>query len=79
VAGYRDRSEQAGYAVDRIDVSDPAFGSLDLREPDLLIMMGGPMGVYEHEAHPWIRCQMRRLALRLKRTGPRWASASARR
>jgi GMP synthase-like glutamine amidotransferase len=70
VAGYRDPIEQAGYAVDRIDVSDPAFGSLDLREPDLLIMMGGPMGVYEHEAHPWIRCQMRRLALRLEADRP---------
>lgn len=70
VAGYREPIEQAGYAVDRIDVSDPAFGSLDLREPDLLIMMGGPMGVYEHEAHPWIRCQMRRLALRLEADRP---------
>ncbi|MBF5090791.1 glutamine amidotransferase [Novosphingobium sp. NBM11] len=70
VAGYRDPIEQAGYAVDRIDVSDPAFGSLDLREPDLLIMMGGPMGVYEHEDHPWIRCQMRRLALRLEADRP---------
>lgn len=70
VAGYRQPIEQAGYHVDRIDVSDPDFGSLDLREPDLLIMMGGPMGVYEHEAHPWIRCQLRRLALRLEADRP---------
>ena len=70
VAGYRDPIEAAGYHVDRIDVADPAFSSLDLREPDLLIMMGGPMGVYEADRHPWIACQMRRLALRLAADRP---------
>ncbi|KPH63637.1 glutamine amidotransferase [Novosphingobium sp. ST904] len=70
VAGYRQPIEAAGYDVDRIDVTDPAFSSLDLREPDLLIMMGGPMGVYEQDTHPWIACQMRRLALRLEAGRP---------
>jgi len=64
VAGFREPIEAAGYEVDRIDVDDPAFGSVDLREPDLLIMMGGPMGVYEQDVHPWISCQLRRLAQR---------------
>jgi GMP synthase (glutamine-hydrolysing) len=70
VAGYRAPIEAAGYEVDRIDVTDPAFASLDLREPDLLIMMGGPMGVYEQDQHPWIACQMRRLAMRLEADRP---------
>jgi GMP synthase - Glutamine amidotransferase domain len=70
VAGFRQPIEDAGYAVDRIDVSDPAFPTLDLREPDLLIMMGGPMGIYDQIEHPWIRCQMRRLALRLAADRP---------
>lgn len=70
VAGFRQPIEAAGYHVDRIDVSDPAFSSLDLRAPDLLIMMGGPMGVYEHDEHPWIPCQLRRLALRLEADRP---------
>jgi GMP synthase (glutamine-hydrolysing) len=70
VAGFRAPIEAAGYEVDRIDVADPAFSTLDLREPDLLIMMGGPMGVYETQQHPWIRCQMRRLALRLAADRP---------
>jgi GMP synthase (glutamine-hydrolysing) len=65
VAGFRAPIEAAGYHVDRIDVADPGFSGLDLSEPDLLIMMGGPMGVYEHEEHPWIRCQLGRLARRL--------------
>lgn len=70
VAGYRQPIEANGYAIDRVDVTDPAFATLDLREPDLLIMMGAPMGVYEHEHHPWIRCQLRRLALRLEADRP---------
>ena len=69
-AGYRQPIEEAGYHVDRIDVADPAFPTLDLREPDLLIMMGGPMGVYEADQYPWITCQLRRLALRLEADRP---------
>lgn len=70
IAGYREPIEAAGYALDRIDVDDPAFGGVDLTEPDLLIMMGGPMGVYEVDAHPWIACQLRRLARRLEADRP---------
>jgi GMP synthase (glutamine-hydrolysing) len=70
VAGYRDPIETAGYLVDRIDVCDPAFSACDLVEPDLVIMMGGPMGVYEQETHPWIACQIRRLARRLDADRP---------
>ena len=65
VAGYREPIEAAGYHVDRIDVTDPEFSQIDLRGHDLLIMMGGPMGIYEQDRYPWIACQMRRLALRL--------------
>ncbi len=65
IAGFRQPVEAAGYGIDRIDVTDPEFSSLDLRQPDLLIMMGGPMSVYEQDRYPWIACQMRRLALRL--------------
>lgn len=70
VAGYRLPIEAAGYAVDRVDVLAPDFPSYDLRDPDLLIMMGGPMGVYERDDHPWISCQLRRLAQRLEAGRP---------
>lgn len=70
IAGFREPVESAGYALDRIDVDDPAFGSIDLTEPDLLIMMGGPMGVYEQDRHPWIACQLKRLARRLEADRP---------
>ena len=70
IAGFRDPIEAAGYQLDRIDVEDPLFGRVDLGEPDLLIMMGGPMGVYEQDRHPWIACQLRRLARRLEAGRP---------
>jgi GMP synthase (glutamine-hydrolysing) len=70
VAGFRAPIEAAGYALDRIDVGDPAFANLDLAEPDLVIMMGGPMGVYEQAEYPWIACQLRRLRRRLDADRP---------
>ena len=70
VAGFREPIEAAGYAIDRVDVTDPGFSAIDLSEPDLLIMMGGPMGVYEQDIHPWIRCQLARLKRRLEADRP---------
>lgn len=70
IAGYREPIEAAGYQLDRIDVADPAFPSLDLAEPDLVIMMGGPMSVYEADRYPWIACQRQRLARRLAADRP---------
>lgn len=70
IAGFRDPIEADGYVLDRIDVSDPAFAQMDLTAPDLVIAMGGPMGVYEHEAHPWIACEIDRLRRRLDADRP---------
>jgi GMP synthase (glutamine-hydrolysing) len=69
-AGYLMPIEAAGYAIDRIDVADPAFADIDLCTPDLLIMMGGPMGVYEQDVHPWIPVQIEKLAARLAHDRP---------
>lgn len=70
VAGFRAPIEAAGFAIERIDVTDVGFSATDLIAPDLVVMMGGPMGVYETEAHPWITCQLRRLADRLAADRP---------
>lgn len=70
IAGFRAPIEAAGYALDRIDVTDPEFAGADFSAPDLLILMGGPMGVYERAAHPWIDCEIDRLAQRVERGLP---------
>lgn len=69
-AGFLQPIEGAGYQIDRIDVASPEFGDVDLCTPDLLIMMGGPMGVYEHDLHPWIPVQLEKLAARLEQDLP---------
>ncbi|WP_188064857.1 glutamine amidotransferase [Sphingobium sp. KCTC 72723] len=69
-AGYLQPIEAAGYHIDRIDVASPDFAGVDLCDPDLLIMMGGPMGVYETDVHPWIPVQLAKLAQRLERDRP---------
>ncbi len=66
-AGFLAPIEAAGFHIDRIDVADPAFAGVDLCAPDLLIMMGGPMGVYEADIHPWIPLQIAKLAQRLEK------------
>ncbi|TVV72469.1 glutamine amidotransferase [Sphingomonas solaris] len=70
IAGFRAPVEAAGYVIDRIDVTDPAFPTLDLVSPDLVVMMGGPMGVYETDVHPWIGHEIERLAERLAADRP---------
>lgn len=65
IAGFRAPIEAAGYALERVEVADPAFAALDWLAPDLLIVMGGPMGVYETAAHPWIAGEIAGLAARI--------------
>jgi GMP synthase (glutamine-hydrolysing) len=70
IAGFRAPVEAAGYVIDRVDVTDPAFPTMDLTAPDLVVMMGGPMGVYETDVHPWIACEIERLSHRLAADRP---------
>lgn len=70
VAGFGDPLATAGYRLERIDISDPAFPMRDLNAPDLLILMGGAMGVYEQDRHPWISGALQRLARRLDADRP---------
>lgn len=69
-AGYLQPIEAAGYHIDRVDVAHADFAGVDLSQPDLLIMMGGPMGVYETDRHPWIAIQIEKLAARLAQDRP---------
>lgn len=70
IAGFADPVEAAGYAIERIDIACPGFATADFLAPDLLILMGGPMGVYERAAHPWIAGELARLGARLAADRP---------
>jgi len=70
LAGYRAPIEQAGYEIQRVAACQTDFATLDLVSPDLLVVMGGPMGVYETEAHPWITDEIAAIAARLDADRP---------
>ena len=64
-AGFRLPIEEAGYRFERINVSDAGFTHLDWLDPELVVVMGGPMGVYERDIHPWIDGEVTGLAMRI--------------
>ena len=66
IAGYREPIEQAGYVIERVAAWEPWFSEADVLAPDLVISMGGPMGVYERAAHPWIDRGVALLARRIR-------------
>ena len=60
----------AGYQVRYHDVGVDAFDRLDLLAPDLLIVLGGPIGVYETDTYPVIADELRLLSPRLQARRP---------
>lgn len=54
IAGYREPIEAAGYEVERVAAHHTGCASLDILAPDLVIVMGGPMGVYDTDLYPWL-------------------------
>ena len=65
LAGFVQPIEAAGYAIERVGATDEGFGAVDFIGADLLVLMGGPMAVYERAANPWIDGELARLAERL--------------
>lgn len=65
LAGFQKPLERRGYEIATINVRDPAYPTLCFLDPDLLVIMGGPMGVYETDAHPWINHEIVRTAERV--------------
>ncbi len=65
IAGYRAPVEAAGYLIERAAACERDWASLDVLSPDLLVVMGGPMGVYEAAAHPWLTAEVAAIARRL--------------
>lgn len=55
----------AGYAIERLGLGDAGFEDADFLSPDLLVLMGGPMGVPERGRHPWMEGEIARLSERL--------------
>lgn len=58
--------EQRGFAVETVDAATAQFPLAQADDADLLVVLGGPIGVYEADVYPFltgeIECMRRRLA-----------------
>lgn len=60
----------AGFAIETIDACTADLRTLDPLTPDLLVILGGPVGVYEHDAYPFIDAEIELLKVRLAAKQP---------
>jgi GMP synthase (glutamine-hydrolysing) len=70
IAGYREPIEVAGYVIDRVAAHHAGCAALDTLSPDLLVVMGGPMGVYDTDRFPWLSDEIAVLRRRLAADRP---------
>jgi len=56
----------AGYEIDYVEMADCDPAALDPLAPDLLVVLGGPIGVYDHEAYPIVTIERLLLEARLR-------------
>ena len=70
IAGYREPIEAAGYEVERVAAHHTGCASLDILAPDLVVVMGGPMGVYDTDRYPWLAGEIAMLRRRIAADRP---------
>jgi GMP synthase (glutamine-hydrolysing) len=59
-----------GYGVRYHDAGVQSFDAATLLAPDLLVVLGGPIGVYEREAYPFITDEIAAIAARIEANKP---------
>jgi GMP synthase (glutamine-hydrolysing) len=55
-----------GYKVQYLDIGEPAFEKLNPADAELLIVLGGPVGVYEEAEYPFLAGERDLLAKRMQ-------------
>ncbi len=60
----------AGYEIEYVEMAECDPASLDPLAPDLLLVLGGPIGVYDGEAYPVVFAERRLLEARLRAGRP---------
>jgi GMP synthase (glutamine-hydrolysing) len=58
--------DQRGHAVRYVEVPVTSLADLDPLEPDLLVVLGGPIGVYETDLYPFLSAETEFIARRLE-------------
>ncbi len=56
---------ERGHAVSYVDVPVDGLERVDSQAPDLLVVLGGPIGVYENDDYPFIDAEVALIEKRL--------------
>jgi GMP synthase (glutamine-hydrolysing) len=62
--------KRAGYVVEAVDACICDFGNISRSNPDLVVVLGGPIGVYDREAYPFLEAELELLRFRLDHKRP---------
>ncbi|HUE90545.1 glutamine amidotransferase [Pseudomonas sp.] len=60
----------AGYAIEYVEAAERDLGLLDPLDADLLVVLGGPIGVYDHASYPLVSDELELLRERLAADRP---------
>jgi GMP synthase (glutamine-hydrolysing) len=70
-AGLIDRIlEERAIELDYLEVPSSDLTKIDLLFPDLLVILGGPISVYEEEHYPWLKLETELIRSRLEARRP---------
>jgi len=61
---------RAGYEIELVDASTGDLGTVAKSNPDLLVLLGGPIGVYEGETYPFLNAEIELVRARLHAKRP---------
>lgn len=61
---------RSGYTIETIDACTEDLRTVDPLAPDLFVILGGPIGVYEHETYPFLNTEMDLIRSRLAKKLP---------
>lgn len=65
LGGFAGVLTERGFEIRYLEVGLDDIGAFDPLEPDLLFILGGPIGVYEQEEYPFLTEEIRAIATRL--------------
>ncbi len=68
LGGFEEPLVEADYAIRYADMGLDSVA--DFGDPDLLVVLGGPSGVYEDDLYPWLKSEIAYVAARLKAQKP---------
>lgn len=58
--------KDSGYSINYVDVGHQKLTAIDPSSPDLLVILGGPMGVYDTPAYPFLETEKELIRARLQ-------------